>query len=194
MLAQAGERVIILDADLRRPTQHLIHGVERDHGLTNYLAAPTSENDWRPYVKRSDQAPTLDVMTCGPIPPSPAELLGSERFLSLVGQLREAYEWVVIDSPPASSLTDSTLMAALVDMVIMVVQHNKTDRDLVRKSLQRIAAVNSTIAGAVLNNVDIDRAYSKDYYYAGYYYYGETSHERGRKSRKRRVEKKANVG
>ena len=194
ILAQAGERVIIVDADLRRPTQHVIHGAERDHGLTNYLAAPTAETDWSIYTKQTEASPTLRVMTCGPIPPSPPELLGSERFSAMLQDMRRHYEWIIIDSPPASSLTDSTLLADAADMVVMVIQHNKTDRDLVRKSLQRIGAVDTAVAGAVLNNVDIDRAYSKDYYYASYYYYGESVQEPKGKSKKRRVESKASVG
>ena len=96
------------------------------------------------------------------------------------------------DSPPSSSLADATLLAAMADMVMLVVQHNSTDRDLVRKSLARVRAVNPTIAGAVLNNVDFDRTYDKDYYYAGYYYYTDDQDNTTRK--KRRVEDKASVG
>ena len=131
-------------------------------------------------------------MTCGPIPPSPPELLGSDRFRELLTTLRDTYDWVLLDSPPCSSLADSTLLAALADMVVLVVQHNRTDRDLVGKSVERIRAVQPAIAGAVLNNVDIDRAYNKDYYYAGYYYLSDEEKKSTRK--KRRVENEANVG
>ena len=110
-LAQAGDRTIILDCDLRRPTQHLHHDVDRETGLTNYLTGRLDDTDWSRFVKR-DEETGLELLTCGPIPPSPSELLGSERFATLLKELRQTYEWILIDSPPASSLADSTLLAA----------------------------------------------------------------------------------
>jgi capsular exopolysaccharide synthesis family protein len=197
MLAAAGDRVIILDCDLRRPVQHVIHKIDRDHGVTNYLAAPIEENgtsrgpDWTVYAKTMEPS-NLHVMPCGPIPPSPPELLGSERFAELIAGLRESYDWVLIDSPPAASLADATVLAEMVDMLVLVIRHAQTDRDLVVKTLQRLRGVNAAIAGAVLNSVDLERAYHKDYYYAGAYYYTD---EGGKKTaKKKRVESKANVG
>ena len=190
MLAAGGDRVVILDCDLRRPTQHLIHGVDRDHGVTNYLSAPLDRTDWTGYAKTV--GPTnLHVVTCGPIPPSPPELLGSDRFEQLLGALRTHYDWVVMDSPPAASLADATLLSALADMMVLVVQFNRADRDVVFKTMQRLRSVNDNIAGAVLNNVDLDRAYHKDYYYAGYYYYGDDGE---RKESKRLEQRTAKVG
>jgi capsular exopolysaccharide synthesis family protein len=171
-LAGAGERVLILDCDLRRPTQHVHLGLSREHGITNHLAAPAEETDWTTYVTATD-VPTLHAMVCGPIPPSPPELLGSERFKRLLAEARERYDWVLVDSPPAASLADSSLLATLTDMVVLVVRHNQTDRDLVIRTVQQIRALNSPLVGAVLNNVDVERAFDKDYYYAGYYYYTE---------------------
>jgi capsular exopolysaccharide synthesis family protein len=188
-LASTGEAVLIVDCDLRRPTQHALHGLERDQGLTNYLAAPVEQTDWTPYVKQGAQ-PTLHVLSCGPVPPSPPELLGSERFRELLASLREEYDWVLLDSPPATSLTDASLLAAVADMVVLVVQHNKTDRDVTARTLQRLREVNAEVVGAVLNNVDLERTYNKDYYYAGYYF--EDGEKGSRK--KRRVERKAQVG
>lgn len=196
-LATAGDRVVVVDCDLRRPTQHLRVDLDRETGLTNYLSAPLDVTDYKPFVK-STAVPNLDVFTCGPIPPSPPELLGSDRFRELLETLRHDYDWVLIDSPPAASLTDTTQLAGLADMLIMVVQHNRTDRDVVAKTLERLRAVNPTVAGVVLNNVDLDRAYDKNNYYAAYYYYGEGSDKQGKKSKKgtkkRRSEPSANVG
>ncbi len=185
-LAAAGDRVIIVDCDLRRPTQHFVHETERDHGLTNYLAAPVDKADWTDYVKTS-AAHEPHLMTCGPIPPSPPELLGSARFTELIGHLRESYDWVLIDSPPAASLADTTQLVPTADMVILVVQHYRTDRDMVRKTLQRLQAIQTPIVGAVLNNVDLDRAYHKDYYYAGYYYADDTRTSGRKKGAKKGV-------
>ena len=104
--------------------------------------------------------------------------------------MRDAYDWVLIDSPPATSLADATQLASVSDMLVLVIQHNTTDRDVTIKTLQRLRAVNPAVAGAVLNNVDLDRAYHKDYYYAGYYF--DDGEKRPRK--KRGVEPKAHVG
>ncbi len=183
-LAAAGDRVIVVDCDLRRPTQHFIHGMDRDHGLTNYLAAPVDTADWTDYVKPAGPNEP-HVMTCGPIPPSPPELLGSPRFVDLIENLRENFDWVVLDSPPAASLADTTQLVAAVDMVVLVVQHYRTDRDMVRKTLQRLQAIQTPIVGAVLNNVDFDRAYHKDYYYAGYYYAEQYGSDKRKKNAKK---------
>lgn len=189
-MAAAGDRVLVVDCDMRRPTQHTQHHVERDHGLTNYLAALGEETDWSAYVKPSNP-PNLHVLSCGPIPPNPPELLGNERFAALLLAMRAHYDWILLDSPPASSLADASLLASLSDMIVLVVQHNRTDRDMAIKTLQQIRTVNTTIAGVVLNNVDLDRTYHKDYYYAGYYYYTE---DEAKSSRKRRLESKAQAG
>jgi capsular exopolysaccharide synthesis family protein len=191
-LAQSGDRVVVVDCDLRRPTQHLVHGTEREPGLTNYLAAPQEETDWQGYYRAVGPS-NLHVFTCGPIPPSPPELLESERFVNLLKTLRENYDWILMDSPPSASLADSTLLASQADMVVLVVQYNRTDRDQVAKAVQRLRSVNAQIAGSVLNNVDIESAYHKDYYYAGYYYYSEDDKKKPRK-RERRVEPRAKVG
>ncbi len=185
-LAAAGDRVIIVDCDLRRPKQHLHFKVEREPGITNYLAAPADETDWSGYVQGVEPS-GLQLMTCGPIPPSPPELLSNPRFATLLAELRLTYDWVLIDSPPAASLSDAALLASSADMVIPVIQHNATDRDHVVKAMQQLRSVNPEVPGVVLNNVDIDRAYHKDYYYAGYYY---SEDEKVSRTRKHPVERK----
>ena len=102
----------------------------------------------------------------------------------VIERLRESYDWVLIDSPPAASLADTTQLVAAADMVVLVVQHYRTDRDMVRKTLQRLQAIQTPIVGAVLNNVDFDRAYHKDYYYAGYYYAEEYGSDKRKKNAK----------
>ena len=168
-LANAGDKVLLVDCDLRRPTQHIHLGLERDNGLTDFLAAPQPFMNWRAYVKTAG-SDNLNVVTCGPIPPNPPELLGSDRFKRFLSEAREAYDWVLLDSPPAMSLSDATLLAGLSDVVLLVVRHNHTDRDLVGRTLQQLRRVGANVAGVILNNVDLDRAYGKEYAYAGYYY------------------------
>jgi capsular exopolysaccharide synthesis family protein len=179
-LAGAGDRVVLLDCDLRRPTLHQRLGIERDPGITNYLAGRLDSSDWKPFLRTVGVA-NLHALPCGPIPPSPPELFGTDRFRNLLRDLKNEYDWVLIDSPPITSLSDSTLLASIADMVILVVKHNATDRDLVSRSVQQLRNVNDTVAGVVLNNVDIDKAYQKDYYYAGYYYYGAEQKKKRRK-------------
>jgi capsular exopolysaccharide synthesis family protein len=179
-LAGAGDRVVILDCDLRKPTQHVHMLLERDPGLTNYLAAPRGMDDWRPYLKHA-ASQNLDVITCGAIPPNPPELLGSERFAKLISRMRETYDWVLLDSPPSISLSDAVLLSAIADMTILVVRHAQTDRDQVARSVLQFRNHNAMMAGVVLNDVDVEKAYRKDYYYAGYYYYDESG--KGRRKR-----------
>src|SRR6266850_1041352 len=182
-LATAGEKVIIVDCDLRRPAIHTRLNLSRDGGVTNYILS-TQGDDWRNYVKSTDQA-NLFALTCGPIPPNPADVFGHERFVSLLKELRAEFDWVFIDSPPVVSLADSMILASLADMVAFVIRHNENDKELIRRCVMNVRKINPNVIGAVLNNVDLDRSHYKDYYYVGYYYYGESASDK--KSRKRRT-------
>ena len=142
-------------------------------------------------VKPSSVA-NLDILSCGPIPPNPAELLSSSNFRDLLDSLRESYDWILVDSPPASSLADAPVLAELVDMIVLVIKHNATDRDHVAKGLQRLRAVDAVVAGAVLNNVDISRAFNKDYYYSGYYYLSDE--EKAKSDKRSKPTKKIKAG
>jgi len=188
VLASSGERVAVLDCDLRRPTQHKHLKIERGRGLTNFLTAPIEERDWKIYGQRVDST-TVDAYAAGPIPPSPPELLSGDRFKTMVSEMRREYDWVLIDSPPAASLADATTLAGVADMLVLVVKHNATDRDLVYKSLQRLRSFNEHVVGAVLNNVDLERTYNRDYYYAGYYYEDREDDKTGKTKKKLRVDK-----
>jgi capsular exopolysaccharide synthesis family protein len=187
-LAAAGDRVIIVDCDLRKPKQHVHHDLPREPGLTNYLAAEQDDRDWSRFVRKVQG--NLDLLTCGPIPPSPPELLGNERFTELLGALRSSYDWVLVDSPPAANLADASVLASVAEMIVLVVRHNATDRDLVIKTFQQLRAFNGNVVGVVLNNVDLGRAYHKDYYYAGYYYEDDAEQP----SSKRREAREVKVG
>ncbi len=180
-LATAGERIVILDCDLRRPAIHQRLNLDRDRGLTNYILSSDGD-DWRNYVKATDQ-PNLYAITCGPIPPNPADVFGHERFHTLLRELRQQFDWVFIDSPPVVSLADTTILASLSDLVAFVIKHNENDKDLIRRCVQNIRKINPNVVGAVLNNVDLGRSHYKDYYYVGYYYYGDASSRKGRRSK-----------
>lgn len=181
-LAMSGEKVALVDCDLRRPTMHSRFNLERDHGLSNYLVTREVE-DWAGYMKEAS-TPNLSVFTCGPLPPNPPDLFNSKRFRNLLDQLKQSFDWVLIDSPPVISLTDAIILASLVDMVALVVKHNENDQEMIFRCLQQVRNVNANVIGAVLNCLDIQK---EGYYYSGYYYQRDGE----RKKRRRRVRRSA---
>jgi capsular exopolysaccharide synthesis family protein len=179
--ASAGERVVLVDCDMRRPTLHQKLSLDRERGITNYILSSDGE-DWRTYVKPTE-APNLFAITCGPIPPNPPDVFGHDRFKELLATLRQNFDWVFIDSPPVISLTDSMILATMADMIAFIVKHNENDKDLIRRCVRDLRKVNQNVVGAVLNHVDLDRSHYKDYYYMGYYYYGESADKKTKKRR-----------
>jgi len=182
--AATGERVILMDCDFRRPSVHNHLKLKRNFGLTNYLADASEENSWRKYLKTTE-TPNLDILTCGPIPPNPPELFGTDRFKALLEQLKSEYDWVLLDCPPVASLSDTRILASLVDMVAFVIRHRQNDRELIRRCVESVREVNASVVGAILNDVDVSRSHYRDYYYAGYYYYGAEESDQGKDLRKK---------
>ncbi len=163
MLAQTGADVLLVDCDLRRPRVHAHFGIANVRGVTNYLSGDSDlESVMQPYEK----LPNLRLMTSGPVPPNPAELLGSDEMRKLVATLSERFTHVVIDSPPAISFTDAAILSTIVDGVMLVVHGGKSSRAVVRRAKQQLMDVGAHIFGIVLNNVKLE---SHDYYYGGYY-------------------------
>jgi capsular exopolysaccharide synthesis family protein len=169
MLAQTGAEVLIVDCDLRRPRVHANFGMSNARGLTNYLSG---ERDLDALIQPYEKLPNLKVLTSGTIPPNPAELLGSNEMRRLLNLLADKFTHVVIDSPPAISFTDASILSTLVDGVMLVVHGGRSSRAVVRRAKQQLVDVGANIFGVVLNNVKLD---SPDYYYAGYYssYYAD---------------------
>ncbi|HEY0077464.1 MAG TPA: polysaccharide biosynthesis tyrosine autokinase [Pyrinomonadaceae bacterium] len=169
MLAQTGAEVLIVDCDLRRPRVHANFGMSNARGLTNYLSG---DRDLDALVQPYEKLPNLKVLTSGTIPPNPAELLGSNEMRRLLNVLSDKFTHIVIDSPPAISFTDASILSTLVDGVMLVVHGGRSSRAVVRRAKQQLVDVGANIFGVVLNNVKLD---SPDYYYAGYYssYYAD---------------------
>lgn len=163
MLAQTGADVLIVDCDLRRPRIHAHFGIQNGRGVTNYLSG---ESDLDSVMQPYDKLPNLKLMTSGPVPPNPAELLGSDEMRKLVVTLSERFTHVVIDSPPAISFTDAAILSTIVDGVMLVVHGGKSSRAVVRRAKQQLLDVGAHIFGIVLNNVKLE---AHDYYYGGYY-------------------------
>jgi capsular exopolysaccharide synthesis family protein len=165
-LAQTGASVVIIDADMRRPRLQTIFNMRGQEGLSSILSSDTSEDEMLAMVA-TDEASGLSVLTSGPIPPNPAELLGSDQMRRLLAALQANYTHVVIDSPPVSSFTDGVLISTMVDGVLLVVHGGRSSRHIVRRSKQLLNDVGAKIFGVVLNNVNVQ---SRDYYYYQSYY------------------------
>ncbi len=163
MLAQTGAEVLIIDCDLRRPRLHAHFDVKNTRGITNWLSG---ETDLDGLMQAYEPLPNLKLLTSGPVPPNPAELLGSEEMRRLLGLLSERFAHIVIDSPPAISFTDASILSTMVDGVMLVVHGGKSSRAVVRRARQQLLDVGAHIFGVVLNNVKLE---TQDYYYASYY-------------------------
>lgn len=170
-LAQAGEKVLLIDADLRKPHCHHELSLSNRRGLTNVLA----ESEDPSSVIQETQVPGLSVITSGPIPPNPAELLDGPGFDRLLATVRTQYDHVIVDSPPAGLLADASIMASKVDGIILVVVSGVTRIEVIQEVKESLELARGKILGVVLNKV---RYPSKDYRYRyRYYEYGSKSGE-----------------
>lgn len=159
-LAQLGASVLIIDADLRRPTVHRIFGTNQEPGLSTYLSSNIEIDG----LIQNLQIPNLSLLPCGLISPNPAELIGSTRMKNLLRLLSERYDHILIDCPPLANMADSIILSTLVDGVILVVHGNKSNREVVRRARHELLSVGAKIFGVVLNNVSVRHDGYKDYY------------------------------
>jgi succinoglycan biosynthesis transport protein ExoP len=164
-LAQLGASVLIIDCDLRKPSTHKVFGVDHSRGVSTYLSRNVPLED----LIQKLPVPNLSLLACGPIPPNPAELISSEKMKSMLEQLSERYDHILIDSPPLMHVTDPVILSTMVEGVIIVVQAGRSTRDVVRRARQELTTVGAKIFGVVLNNVDFARDGYDDYYYSRYY-------------------------
>ena len=168
-IAQTGRRTILVDSDLRRSALHRVFGLSNGAGLTSALLSP------EPELKRLLQ-PTrfeyLSVLTSGPQPPNPSELLGSRRMDAIVDALRKEAEIVLFDSPPLLAVADASVLAAKVDAAILVVDASRTRAPALRHAAEVLARVNGKTLGAILNKVS-----ERGHGYYGYTYYYYASHD-----------------
>jgi capsular exopolysaccharide synthesis family protein len=164
MLAQTGVEVLIVDCDLRRPRIHSHFGLLNTRGVTNYLSGDSNVSS---LIQQYDKLPNLKIMTSGPVPPNSAELLGSEEMRRLLVLLSEQFTHIIVDSPPAISFTDASILSTMVDGVMLVVHGGRSSRAVVRRAKQQLMDVGANIYGIVLNNIKLES--SDYYYYSGYY-------------------------
>jgi capsular exopolysaccharide synthesis family protein len=165
-MAQAAQRVLLMDCDLRRPRLHRIYNKVNDVGVTSLTMNPLLLE----HSSLSTQVPNLDLLPAGPMVPNPAEFLHSAAFASMLRKLAESYDRIVIDSPPASIVSDSAILATQADGVVFVVRASSTPRETARKALKSLRDVSAHMIGSVLNAFDFKRL-GYGYYYKPYSYY-----------------------
>lgn len=159
-MSQAGKNVLIIDADLRNPSQHKIFGLTNLTGLTTTLVEAVSP--FANIVKTPYEG--LDILTSGPIPPNPAELLDSQRMKQILQEITQVYEFVLIDSPPAIAVTDASVLAQSVDGVILVLAVQEVKREYALRAKEQLDKVGAKILGIVLNKAKV-RSKKDNYYY-----------------------------
>jgi capsular exopolysaccharide synthesis family protein len=164
-ISQAGKSVILVDCDMRRPRVHRIFGLDNDIGVTTAIL----DADSLTATVRPTSVPSLSVLTTGPIPPNPAEILHSDAFERLLANLQERFDAVIIDSPPIAPVTDAAVLSKRVDGTILVVRAFGTRKDVARRAVRALRDVGSNIVGTILNAVNFEERGYGGYYQ--YYYY-----------------------
>jgi polysaccharide biosynthesis transport protein len=176
VFAQGGQRVLMVDSDLRRPTLHRLMQVANTLGLTNYLLKQNTLEE----VIQTTKLPTLDFMASGKLPSSSLGVLSSAQMRDLITELKRRYDYVFFDSPPIMGVSDASILASEVDMTLQVIQYRRYPQPMNIRAKQLIEKVGGNLIGIVLNNINMaqDESY---YYYSGYYhdYYGKNEEESG---------------
>lgn len=175
-LAQTGKNVVLVDCDLRKPVQHRIFNLERK-GVTNYLTQGGDLNT----VLQASEVDGLSIITSGPIPPNPSELLGSVKMQQFLNKLYEQFDYVLVDAPPIVAVTDAAVLASRVDGVVMVLDAGSVRPEMAQQAKMLLTAAHANLLGVVLNRVEIEEEHS--YYY---YYYG-SDHEKHKGKRRQQA-------
>jgi capsular exopolysaccharide synthesis family protein len=175
VFAQAGNRVLIVDSDLRRPTLHKLFKVANNLGLTNFLLKQNTIAE----IVQTTPVPNLDFMASGKLPNSSMGILGSAQMKEMISELKQRYDFIFFDSPPILGVSDASILASEVDLVMQVIQYRRYPQPMTIRAKQMIEKVGGNFVGIVLNNINMsqDEGY---YYYSGYYhdyYYSRNSAE-----------------
>lgn len=161
-LAQSGKKVILMDCDLRKPVQHKIFG-KKNRGLTNILVEEVKIEEFL----QKTEIENLRILTGGPIPPNPSELLGSSKMQEILDYLKSQADYLIIDVPPVVAVTDACVLAAKVDGIALVVNFGAIRPEMAQKAKNLLLKANGHVLGVIINRVEIEE---EDSYY--YYYYG----------------------
>lgn len=160
--AQSGKKIIIVDCDLRKPVVHKIFGV-KNKGLTNILIDDIPIDN----IIQNTEVPNLQIVTSGPIPPNPSELLGSSKMQQIINQLQDKADILFIDAPPTVAVTDASVLAAKVDGIVLVVTSGANRPEMAQKAKELLHKAHGNILGVVLNRVEIEEEHAYYYYYYG---------------------------
>lgn len=170
-IAQTGKKVLIIDSDLRKASLHTNLELDNQTGLTNYLAGNAKPVD----ITSTTEVPNLFAIPSGPLPPNPAELIGSSKMVALLSLAAEKFDHVIVDGPPVLGLADAPLLGSIADATILVVEVGGTRRDFARGAVKRLRATRTHLIGGVMTKMR-SRGHTYDYYYSGHYYqYGGPS-------------------
>jgi len=164
VMAQINKKIALIDTDLRWPSLHKVFGIKNETGLTNVLAGRASvESAIRKIYG-------INLITAGPLPPNPSELLSSQRMEEIWKNLKQTYDLIIVDSPPVNLVSDAAIVAGKVDGTVLVIESGQTRIDCAREAKEQLQKVRANIIGVILNKVS---SKGSRYYYHGYYY----SHE-----------------
>lgn len=161
-LAQAGKKVILLDCDLRKPVQHKIFG-KRNKGLTNMLVDDLEISE----LIQNTEIDNLRIITSGPIPPNPSELLSSRKMLEVLDYLKTYADYVIVDAPPVIAVTDACVLASKVDGVNLVIAAGVIRPEMAQKAQELLVKAKGHLLGVILNRVEIEEEHAYYYYYYG---------------------------
>ena len=165
VFAQSGQRTLVVDSDLRRPTLHKMLRLTNNRGLTNYLLKQNSLEE----VIQTTSLPTLDFLSSGKLPSSSLGILSSAQMRDLIGELKQRYDFVFFDSPPIMGVSDASILASEVDMTLQVIQYRRYPQPMNVRAKQLVEKVGGNLVGIVLNNINMSQDESY-YYYSGYYH------------------------
>ena len=188
VFAQAGQRVLLVDSDLRRPTLHKLLKVTNNLGLTNYLL---KQNTLEEVVQRTS-VPTLDLMASGRLPSSSMNILGSASMKDMVAELKQRYDFVFFDSPPIMGVSDAAILASEIDMVVQVIQYRRYPQPMNIRAKQMIEKVGGSLIGIVLNNINMSQ--DESYYYYSGYYHGDSYYSRNEEEQDAEAREKGSGG
>lgn len=165
--AQTGQKVLLIDSDLRRPTLHATFNKSNQQGLTTILTSGTNSVDLRQIIQESG-VNNLDILTAGPIPPNPAELLNSQRMKTLLDTVKSIYDMVIVDVPPMLEVTDTQILSRSLDAVVLVVKQGQTQKLAIKRSVELLRLAKANLLGYVMNDVNTgsDAAYGYGYGYS----------------------------
>lgn len=171
VMAQSGKKVLLIDCDLRKPTVHKKFKLSNQTGLTNILIE--DKNSFEVIQKYNDN---LYILTSGILPPNPAEVVASNKLKNFIEEMKNHFDYILIDSPPVIAVTDAQILSSFLDGVILVVSSGEAEKELVKKAKDLLDKVGANIIGVVLNKLELKSRKGYGYYY---YYYGEEGSAKG---------------